>query len=197
MQVRGRSLVLLAAMLALTPIAIGEAALAADQVTFVPWKVLNPGDEPVHGDLILYWIPASREEMRHSPLLTSHALAEYAGQCIGMQVIRPDDVVMIRRLGAEGKLPAAVITDAASTVLGSAFAEKGSLAAAPVEKLVRDTFARADSDSDKLLDDAQARLAAGDRAAAAALYRRVLNQRCLFPRKAREAEKALKKLGAM
>ncbi len=181
MQVRGRSLVLLAAMLALTPIAIGEAAPAADQVTFVPWKVLNPGDEPVHGDLILYWIPASREEMRHSPLLTSRALAAYASQCVGMQVIRPDDVIMIRRLNAEGKLPAAVMTDDASTVLGSAFAEKGSLAAAPVEKLVRDTLARVDSDSDKLLDDAQARLTAGDRDAAAALYRRVLSSAASSP----------------
>jgi hypothetical protein len=196
MQVRGRSLVLLAAVLAIAPFAHETAAPAAEpQVTFVPWKVLNPGDEPVRADLILYWIPASRDEMRRSPLLTSRVLATYASQCVGMQVIRPDDVIMIDKLGATGKLPAAVITDSAATVLGCALGEKGALSTAPVEKLLRDTFARADSDSDKLLDDALARLNAGDRDAAAELYRKVLVERCLFPRKARDAEKALRKLG--
>ncbi len=195
MQMRGRSLVLLAAVLAIAPFARGAAAPSAEApVTFVPWKVLNPGDEPVSADLILYWIPASREEMRRSALLTSRVLATYAAQCIGMQVIRPDDVIMIDKLGATGKLPAAVITDAAPTVLGSLFGEKGALPAVAVEKLVRDTFDRADRDSDKLLDDARARRDAGDRDAAAEMYRKVLAERCLFPRKARDAERALKKL---
>jgi hypothetical protein len=195
MQVRGRSLVLLAIVLAIAPFERVVAAPAEAQVTFVPWKVLNPGDEPAKGDLVLFWIPASRDEMRRSPLLTSRVLAAYASQCVGMQVIRADDVIMIDKLGATGKLPAAVITDAATNSLGSAVQEKGALAPAAVEKLVRDTFARLDSESDKLLDEARTRLDAGDRDAAAEMYRKVIDEKCLFPRKARDAEKALRKLG--
>jgi hypothetical protein len=196
MQVRGRSLVLLATMLAIAPFARAAAASPGDaQVTFVPWKLLNPGDQPARGDLILYWIPASRDEMRHSPLLTSRVLAAYASQCIAMQVIRPDDAAMIEKLGATGKLPAAVITDASANALGSAVQEKGTLSPAAVEKLVHDTYVRLDNECDKSFDEARRRLDAGDRDAAAELYRKVLVDKCLFPRKARDAEKALRKLG--
>src|SRR3954470_24973808 len=77
---------------------------------FVPWRVLHPGDAPLTTSLVLYWIPGSRDEIRHSSLLVSRPLAMYATQCVGMQVIRPDDDEMIARLEATGKLPVCVLT---------------------------------------------------------------------------------------
>lgn len=163
--------------------------------TFVPWKVLNPGDEPLKSDLVLYWIPGSRDEVRRSPLLTSRPLAIYSTQCIGMQLIRPDDEEWIEKLGATGALPVAVLAARDGTIVARIANDGGVLRLADVEKMVRDTFAARDGDAERLLDDAKAKAEAGDRDGAIVLYRRVCAQRCLFPRKAKDAQKALRRLG--
>src|ERR1700712_314012 len=54
---------------------------------FVPWKVLAAGEEPARGALIVNWIPASRDDMRKSDLLTSRQLTMYSSQCVGMQLV--------------------------------------------------------------------------------------------------------------
>lgn len=175
----------------------GGALPAADQeVAFVPWKVLNPGDEPARGDIILYWLPASRDDMRHSPLLTSRPLAIYASQCVGMQVIRPDDVVMIERLGATGKLPAAVLANSSGEILERIENDHGALRIAEVERITRELLTKLDAETDQVLDAASSKASSGDRDGAAGLYQKVIDRKCLFPRKAREAEKALRRLGA-
>jgi hypothetical protein len=162
--------------------------------TFVPWKVLNPGDAPVKGEIVLYWIPATREEIRHSPLITSRALALYASQCVGMQLVPPDDSETIAQLGAE-QLPAAVLTDASGKIMARVKNEAGALRTADVEKMVRDALSDRDLELDHVLDSARSKADAGEREAAVDLYRRVCAQRCLFPRKARDAERALSRLG--
>jgi hypothetical protein len=167
---------------------------SAQHVTFVPWKVLNQGDEPPQGDLILYWLPATREEIRHSPLVTSRPLAIYSAQCVSMQLVRPEDEETIARLESEGALPAAVLTDRDGRVVARVDADHGLLRLSAVEKMVREEIALRDAAADRTLDDARSRLEAGDAKGATALYRSVSDARCLFPRKAREAEKALKKL---
>lgn len=166
----------------------------APQVYFVPWKVLNPGDEPAKGALILYWLPATREEIRRSELLASRPLTMYASQCVGMQVIRPDDEAMIEKLGETGKLPAAVLAESGGKVLAKLDGSNGGVRLGAVEKMVRDELATRESALDKLLDDAR-KSAATDKDGATALYKQVWEQRCLFPRKGRDAQKALKKLG--
>ena len=166
----------------------------APQVYFVPWKVLNPGDEPAKGALILYWLPATRDEIRRSELLASRPLTMYAAQCVGMQVIRPDDEAMIEKLGETGKLPAAVLAESGGKVLAKVDIGSGGVRLNAVEKMVRDELATRESALDKLLDDAR-KSAATDKDGATALYKQVWEQRCLFPRKGRDAQKALKKLG--
>ncbi|MCU1244131.1 MAG: hypothetical protein JWN02_41 [Acidobacteria bacterium] len=168
----------------------------SQHVTFVPWKVLNPGDERPQGDLILYWLPASREEIRHSPLVTSRPLAVYSTQCVSMQLVRPEDQETIARLEAEERLPAAVLTDREGRVIARVEADHGLLRLSAVEKMVREEIALRDAAADRTLDDARSRLEAGDAEGASALYRTVCDARCLFPRKAREAEKALKRLAS-
>jgi len=163
--------------------------------TFVPWKVLNPGDEPLHNDLVLYWVPSSRDEVRRSPLLTSRTLAVYSTQCVGMQLIRPDDDARLAKLEVNGALPTAILTTSDGTIVAHVASAEGLLRLSDVEKMVRDTLLTRDVETDRLLDEAKTKADAGEHDQAVALYRRVCAQRCLFPRKAKEALKALHKLG--
>jgi hypothetical protein len=163
--------------------------------TFVPWKVLNPGDEPLKNDLVLSWVPSSREEVRRSPLLTSRTLAIYSTQCVGMQLIRPDDDVRRVKLEVSDALSAAILTTNDGKIVARVESTGGLLRLSDVEKMVRDTLLARDIETDRLLDDAKAKVDSDDREGAIVLYRRVCAQRCLFPRKAKDALKALRKLG--
>lgn len=163
------------------------------QVYFVPWKVLNPGDQPVKGALILYWIPLSRDDIKRSDLLNSRLLTIYSSQCVGMQLIRPDDAQTIEKLGAIGKTPIAILADAEGKQIAEI--DGAALRLSAVEKMVRDELDARETAASHLLDDARARAGAGDKDGATDLYRKVWDQRCLFPRKGRDAQKALKKLG--
>jgi hypothetical protein len=180
----------------LTALAAGGHAGDSSMPTFVPWKVLNPGDETLKTDLVLYWIPSSRDEIRRSPLLTSRPLAIYSTQCVGMQLIRPDDGDTIEHLGASGHLPIAILATREGVIVERVQNDGGVLRAVDVEKLVRETIVAREAEADRLLDEAAATLAAGDRDGAIALYRRVCAQRCLLPRKARDAQRALHRLDA-
>jgi hypothetical protein len=161
----------------------------------VPWKVLDAGDEPLHASLVLVWIPASRDEARHSDLLTSHALTLYAAQCVGMQLIPPDDFATIERFDATGTLPVAILTTSDGKPLARVDSDRGELRLSDVEKMVRDELHTRASAIDALLDDAVEQLDHGSRDLAVEDYRQVWEQRCLFPREARDAQRALKKLG--
>lgn len=163
---------------------------------FVPWKVRNTASDAAKGILVLYWVPASREEMRRSPLLTSRTLSVYAGQCIGMQIIRPDDDPMIERLRGATAPPFAALTGADGGVIERVAGEEGGVRVPAVEKMLRDQVAAREGETDRMLDLAREKGGEGDRDAALALYQRVCALRCLFPRKARDAERALRKLGA-
>src|SRR5437763_9670972 len=172
-------------------------APAADSegLVFVPWKILNPGDAPPSSELVLYWIPLSSDDFRHSELLTYRPLTTYARECVSLAVVRADDAAMIARLEASEKLPIAVLVGADGRIIGKVDHERGALRAAAVDKLLRDAIRAREEALDRDLDDAPKKLGLGDRDAAVALYRRVWEHRCLFPRHGREAERALKKLG--
>src|SRR5213082_1384582 len=51
-------------------------------VYVVPWK---PASAPPAGGLVLYWFPASNNELRNSSLKESRTLSLYASQCVAMQ----------------------------------------------------------------------------------------------------------------
>ena len=181
--------------LALFPAHAADRGGLASNVVFVPWKILNVGDRPPASELVLYWIPLSSEDFRRSELLTYQPLTTYSRECVSMSVVRADDEAVIGRLEASGKLPIAVLVEAGGRIVGSVHNERGALSAAAVDKLLRDTIRAREESLDRDLDDAPKKLGLGDREAAVALYRRVWEHRCLFPRHAREAERALKKLG--
>jgi hypothetical protein len=170
-------------------------AAAPSDVAFVPWKIHRAAEGLTASPLVLYWVPASADDFRHSDLLTSRALASYAAQCVALEVVTSDDAAMVAKLAIDGPLPAAVLVDAWGVVVGRVSGSKGLLRASEVEKMMRDAMRTREESLNADLDAAPKKISAGDRESGVAIYRRVWMQRCLFPRHGREAERAMKKLG--
>src|SRR5262245_65519774 len=102
--------------LALVPARVAGNGGLTSNVVFVPWKILKPGEALPAAPLILYWIPRSSDEFRHSELLTYRPLTTWSPQCVAMSVVRAEDEAMIARLTARGKLPIAVLVDHAGGI---------------------------------------------------------------------------------
>src|SRR6266540_3679719 len=81
----------------------GGGSGSAPEVYPVPWKVRSPKDPPAMG-LILYWFPASNEELKKSSLRMSRTLSLYASQCISMEVA-DGNIPNAPKLVGESKLP--------------------------------------------------------------------------------------------
>lgn len=171
-----------------------RADAAASQMSFVPWKVLEPGTEPLKRAFVLFWIPSSPDEMRHSDLITSQRLTLYSARCIGMHVVRTDDAAMLEKLQATQKQPLAILVEGekeVARVLGDA----GALTATAVEAMVRQAFDTREASLDALLDSANSKASAGAKDEAIDLYKQVAAQECAFPRLAKTAQRALRRLG--
>ncbi len=165
-----------------------------EEVYHVPWKLRAPEDPPLTAGLVLYWFPSSAEELRRSSLRTSRSLALHASRCVSMEVAAADSPVR-RTLAAGVTLPVAVLATADGSLVGRAENKDKFLRVAQVEKLVEVEIDRREKTLTRQIDEAKAKAKAGDTAAAIPLYRSVLAERCLFPKKAKDATKALKKLG--
>ncbi len=172
----------------------GGMAGSDPQVYQVPWRVLKPQDPPVTTGLVLYWFPSSTNEWQQSSLRISRDLTLYATQCVTMAV---SDVHTPagQKLAAEASLPIAVLAEADGTVIGKVENNNGKLKVEQVEKLVAGEIKQRESALDKQLKDAKDKAKSGDNAAAIQIYRGVYEQKCLFPKKAKDAAKELKKLG--
>ncbi|HYC89588.1 MAG TPA: hypothetical protein VEO54_10295 [Thermoanaerobaculia bacterium] len=175
--------------------AAGGFALSADErhVSLVPWKVIEPG-ESVEAPLVLYWIPASRDDLRRSPLLTSDELTLYSSRCVAMRVVRVDDGARLAKLQVDGELPVAVLADGTARVIATVAGERGVLSVVQVEELVREELETRMANADTLLDEARRRLDEGDPETAQELYREVWDARCLCPRQGKVAQRALRRL---
>lgn len=174
----------------------GGKARAAEppHVSLVPWKVLEPGEPNIESPLVLFWIPASREELRRSELLTSQDLLLFSSQCVAMRVVRTDDYALLDRLDAQGELPMALLADGSLRVLRSVEGEDGALSATAVEEMVREELGERASAAETLLDRARDKADAGEIDDAVAIYTAVWEQRCVCPRQGKDAQRALKKL---
>jgi tetratricopeptide (TPR) repeat protein len=167
----------------------------AEQVYQVPWKLLQPSDPAPARGLVLYWFPASVNEFQNSSLRSSRDLSLYAAQCVTMAIADAGST-MGSRFEVAGKAPVAVLAEAGGSVIGRAEGDKGFLRAPAVEKLVRDEVKKREDTVNAHLTDAKTRAKAGDNAGAVDAYKAVWEQRCLFPKKGKDAAKELKRLGA-
>jgi hypothetical protein len=162
-------------------------------VSLVPWKVLAP-DDVVDAPLVLFWVPASPEELRRSPLLTSEELTLYAARCVAMRVVRVDDRARLATLAVDDEVPVAILTTREGKILGEVEGRGGRLSVSEVEALVRGEIDRRAAEADALLDRARERAEANEFDAAIAIYQRVWESRCTCPRQGKDAGRALKKL---
>src|SRR5258707_328552 len=159
----------------------------------VPWKIYTK-DTPAKGGLILFWFPDSQNEVRNSNLRESRALSLYASQCVAMQVA-DTNVPNADKLLGDSKLPVAVLATPDGTPVKKVDNKDGKLRVGDVEKVVEAEMKQRETSLDRQLKDAAAKVKAGDNNGAIAAYRAVLDQKCLFPKKAKEAARELKKLG--
>src|SRR3989440_10085978 len=160
-------------------------------VYIVPWKKASVA--PAAG-LVLYWFPASSNEYKNSSLKESRTLSLYASQCVAMQVADGQLPIADKLIG-ESKLPVAVLAKADGTPINKVENTNGKLKVTDVEKLVDTEMKQRESALDGQMKDAAGKVKAGDKDGAVAEYKTVLDQKCLFPKKAKEAQKQLKALG--
>jgi tetratricopeptide (TPR) repeat protein len=164
------------------------------QVYHVPWKIRASNEPSVASGLILYWFPSSQEELQKSSLRTSRVLSLYASQCVSMEVTDLN-FPLASKLGTGVKLPVAVLASPDGTIIGRADNKDGFLKVDLVEKMVQGEMKRREDAVDAQFKDAKAKAKAGDSAGAIPIFRAVVEQKCLFPGKAKDAAKELKKLG--
>jgi tetratricopeptide (TPR) repeat protein len=164
-----------------------------EQVYYVPWKAAKPADASSQAGLVVYWFPSSQQELQNSSLRVSRRLSLYAAQCVSMEVVDPSSPFRTK-LAGEDTLPVAVLATPDGSVVGKLENKKGRLNVEDVEKLVGAEMKRREEAVDNQLRAAK-EVAKSDKDKAVPLYRSVAEQKCMFPKKAKEAAKELKKLG--
>jgi hypothetical protein len=155
----------------------------------VPWRFLQ-GDVLLHErPVTLYWIPASLEESQRSRLMTSDVLRVAATRCVDLEIVLPEHAAKIPRL--DGKAPAAVLVDR----LGNVVQRHENVQAEAVERMLSDELAARDEAMYREMRNAVQQAGKGENAAAVESYKKIWDDRCLFPLAGSEAQRALKKLG--
>ena len=163
-------------------------------VYHVPWKIVKESDKPITEGLVLYWFPASKNELQNSSLRESRSLSLYASQCVTMELADGRTPNADKLIG-ESKLPVAVLATPDGTPVQKLENTNGRLKVTDVEKLVGTEIKTRGEDLDKSLADAKAKADSGDKPEAIQLYKTVAAEKCMFPKKARSATAELKKLG--
>ncbi|MDX1999947.1 MAG: tetratricopeptide repeat protein [Thermoanaerobaculia bacterium] len=163
----------------------------APEVFPVPWKVTD--SRPESAALTLLWFPTNPAEAKSSDLLESRYLATSAGQCVAF-VIAPDTATALRtRYEVSAGQGAVVLAAKSGEPVGRLAGAEVKLSA--VEKLLRGEIDRRRKAADATLDEADAKLKAGETETAVTLYQQLVVDRCLLSGPAKKAGKALKKLG--
>jgi tetratricopeptide (TPR) repeat protein len=160
----------------------------------VSWKMRKPDAPPPTAGLILYWFPASKEEYGKSSMRESRTLSVYASQCVSME-LGDGRVPNYDKLMGESKLPVAVLATPDGAPVKKVENKDGKLRVTDVEKVLEAEMKQRESAVDSQLAEASRKLKAGDNDGAIKGYRAVLEQKCMFPKKAKDAARELKKLG--
>lgn len=165
----------------------------APTVYKVPWDIWEARKAPNRG-LVLYWFPASQTELEKSSLRTSRILTLYSAQCVSMKVADSKQPELQPILG-NSALPVAVLVTADGKQIQRVENTGGKLKAQDVEKVVEGEMKQRETALDGQVKEAKEKIKAGDNPGAIALLKPVAEEKCLFPKKAKDAAKELKKLG--
>src|SRR5215472_8135196 len=160
----------------------------------VPWKLVKPEDPPVGQGLVVYWFPSSQVELEKSSLRFSRILSVYSQQCVTMGIADFHTAIGKQFIYSE-KPPVAVLAQADGKLIGKAENKNGYLKVDQVEKLLETEMKSREENVKHQMDAAKEKAKSGDSQAAIQLYKSVYEQKCMFPGKAKDAAKELKKLG--
>ncbi len=175
---------------------MGGGGAMAEAVYQVPWKLLSAPDAVAPGGLVVYWLPASDNELKNSSLRNSRTLSLYAAQCVTMGVVDASTPMGQKILGDE-KLPVAILAASDGAVIGKAQGQDGKLRVNQVEKLLDGEMKSREAGVKTAMSTAKDAAKKGDKDAAISQYKAVLDQKCLFPKQAKDAANELKKLGVV
>lgn len=165
----------------------------APTVYKVPWQLWEARTAPQKG-LVLYWFPASNDEAKKSPMHTSRILTLYSAQCVTMRMADAGQPELQKIVG-DSPLPVAVLATVDGTTIKKVESTGGKLKVPDVEKSVEAEMKQRETALDTQLKDGKAKAKAGDNEGAIAALKPVAEETCLFPKKAKDASKELKKLG--
>jgi tetratricopeptide (TPR) repeat protein len=171
----------------------GMSGGSSPQVYTVPWKIVQSADAIKEG-LAVYWLPASQLELERSSLRESHTLSNYASQCVTMGIV-DSKTALGQKLASTDKLPVAVLVQADGAVVAKLQNKDGKLAVGDVEKLLDSEMKKREAAVKEKMESAKAKIKAGDNPGAIQELRAVYEQKCMFPGRAKDAAKELKKLG--
>jgi tetratricopeptide (TPR) repeat protein len=159
----------------------------------VPWNIWEARTAPNKG-LVLYWFPVSNDEVNKSSLRTSRILTLYSAQCVTMRIADAKTPELQPIIG-DSALPVAVLASADGSPIKKIENTGGKLKVEQIEKIVETEMKQRETALDTQLKDAKEKIKAGDNPGAIAVLKPVAEEKCLFPKKAKEAAKELKKLG--
>ncbi len=172
----------------------GGKSVGPDPVVYnVPWNIWDARKPPQKG-LVLYWFPASNNEINKSSLRNSRILTLYASQCVTM-TIADARTPELQKVFGDSTLPVAILADVEGTPIKKIENTEGKLKAPDVEKVVDSEMKQREAALDEKLKGGKEKAKAGDKDGAVALLKPVADEKCLFPKKSKEAAKELKKLG--
>jgi hypothetical protein len=156
-----------------------------------PWHFLQ-GDVLLHErPITLYWIPASLQEAEQSRLQMSDVLRVAATRCVDLEIVLPEHAAKIPKLDVAGKVPAVVLVDR----LGNVVRRRDNVQPEEVERTLSDELSARDEAMYREMREGNQQASAGNNAAAIENYRKIWDDRCLFPLAGSEAQRALKRLG--
>ena len=171
----------------------GSGSGPAPVVYNVPWKIYEKKTVPQRG-LVLYWFPATTNEFNKSSMRTSRILTLYSAQCVTMTVADAKTPELQSILG-DSALPVAVLANVDGSPIKKVVNTGGKLKAEDVEKVVEAEMKQREGTLETSLKTAKEKAKAGDNDGAIALLKPVAEEKCLFPKKAKDAANQLKKLG--
>ena len=157
----------------------GNSAGPAPTVYNVPWNIWAAGKVPTKG-LVLYWFPATNDEVKKSPLRTSRILSLLSAQCVSMQ-IADYRATEFQKLVGDSKPPVTVLATFDGTPIQKVENVGGKLKIDVVEKTVQGEMKQRESALDQSIKTAREKIKTGDNAGAVALLKPVAEEKCLFP----------------
>src|SRR5882672_5138313 len=129
----------------------GGGSGSAPETYPVPWKVRSPKDPPAKG-LVVYWFPASSEELKKSSLRMSRSLSLYASQCVSME-LADVQIPNAQNLVGDSKLPVAVIATPDGTPVTKVENNNGKLKVEALEKVLTTEVKTRENALDEQLKD--------------------------------------------